>query len=91
MTPVCLLRLIWKLHNKKNIENIDRCSKSFSWYISSISVAALIDRKQRRYLRLLVEHKGIDLTEATKSKETPSIYENKGETLKQKIINELKR
>ena len=54
-------------------------------------MAALIDRKQRRYLRLLVEHKGIDLTEATKSKETPSIYENKGETLKQKIINELKR
>ena len=32
--------------------------------VGLLAVAALVDRKQRRYLRLLVEDKGIDLTEA---------------------------
>ena len=59
--------------------------------VGLLAVAALVDRKQRRYLRLLVEHKGIDLTEAIKAQKTPSMYANKGVTLKQKIMNELKR
>ena len=77
----------------------DKNHNPFAWFfagllwgpIGVIAAAGLSDRKQRRYMRLLVEHKGIDLTEATKAKETPGIYENKGETLKQKIMNELKR
>ena len=77
----------------------DKNHNSVAWFLAGlffgplgvIAAAGLSDRKQRRYLRLLIEHKGIDLTEATKAQKTSSIYENKGETLKQKIMNELKR
>ena len=45
-----------------------------------LAVAALSDRKQRRYLRLLVEDKGIDLTEA----KAPSANDKAKEILKQR-------
>lgn len=46
--------------------------------VGLLAVAALVDRKQRRYLRLLVEDKGIDLTEA----KAPSANDNAKEILK---------
>ena len=48
--------------------------------VGLLAVAALSDRKQRRYLRLLVEDKGIDLTEA----KAPSANDKAKEILKQR-------
>ena len=64
--------------------------------VGFIAIAALSDRKQRRYLRLLVEHQGIDLAEATEAQKTlygpkTPLYKNVGTSLRQKILNELKR
>lgn len=48
--------------------------------VGLLAVAALVDRKQRRYLRLLVEDKGIDLLEA----KAPSANDKAKEILKQR-------
>ena len=77
----------------------DKNHNSVAWFLAGlffgpigvIAAAGLSDRTQRRYLRLLVEHKGINLKEPIKAQKTPSMYANKGVTLKQKIMNELKR
>ena len=57
----------------------DKGHRAYDWFWSGLifgpmgllAVAALSDRKQRRYLRLLVEHQGIDLEEAPSANEKP--------------------